>query len=201
MLNLPTQLKYCLAPLFIVIVSIILALTEPMSSDWLAYDRNQLIDLQWWRLITGHFLHTNSIHLLLNLAGLTLLWALHGHYYTTPRYLIIFLLLCLGTSGGLYLFAPQMKWYVGLSGVLHGLFVIGAYFDIQHKFKTGWLMLVGVWLKVLHEQIYGASENVAQLISANVAIDAHLFGTITGSLIILYYLYFNIRRKVYEHSK
>jgi rhomboid family GlyGly-CTERM serine protease len=170
-----------------------------MSSDLLAYDRHQLIDFQWWRLITGHFLHTNSTHLLLNTLGLTLLWALHGHYYPMPRYLIIFLLLCLGTSGSLYLFAPQMQWYVGLSGVLHGLFVIGAYFDIQNKLKSGWLMLIGVWLKVLHEQIYGASKDIAQLIAANVAIDAHLFGTITGSIIILYYFIANIiQRKQHE---
>jgi len=47
--------------------------------------------------------------------------------------------------------------------------------------------LLGVWLKVLHEQIYGASEGVAQMIEANVAIDAHLFGTITGCIIILFY--------------
>ena len=187
MLNLPIQKKYILAPLLITIVSIILALTEPMSSDVLAYDRNQLNNSQWWRLITGHFLHTNNIHLVLNIAGLTLLWALHGHYYHTARYLILFLLLCLGTSTGLYLFAPKMQWYVGLSGVLHGLFVIGAYFDIRQHFKTGWLMLVGVWLKVIHEQVYGASEDVAQLIAANVAIDAHLFGLISGCLIVLYY--------------
>ena len=191
MLNLPVQTKYSLAPLLIVILSIILALTEPMSSDFLAYDRNHLNGFQWWRLLTGHFLHTNIMHLILNIAGLTLLWALHGHYYQTSRYFFIFLILCLGTSSGLYLLAPQMQWYVGLSGVLHGLFIIGAYFDITNKFKTGWLMLIGVWVKVIHEQIYGASEDVAQLIAANVAIEAHLYGTITGSFIILYYFAVN----------
>jgi rhomboid family GlyGly-CTERM serine protease len=191
MFNLPVQTKYSLAPLLIVIISIILALTEPMSSNLFAYDRNQLNNFQWWRLITGHFLHTNTTHLLLNTTGLVLLWALHGHYYKIPRYLIQFWVLCLGTSIGLYCFAPQMQWYVGLSGVLHGLFVIGAYFDIRQKFKTGWLMLMGVWLKVIHEQIYGASEDVAELIAANVAIDAHLFGTITGCIIILYYFSVN----------
>lgn len=187
MLNLPVQKKHSLAPLIIVIVCIILALTAPLSSDFLAYDRNQLNNYQVWRLISGHFLHTNLMHLVLNIAGLALLWALHGHYYQTSRYLTLFSILCLGTSIGLFLFAPQMIWYVGLSGVLHGFFIIGAYFDIQNKFKTGWIMLVGVWLKVFHEQIYGASENVAQLIDANVAIDAHLFGTMTGSSIILFY--------------
>lgn len=187
MLNLPIQKKYSLAPLLIIIVSIILALTEPLSSDLFAYDRSQLNEFQWWRLITGHFLHTNTTHLLLNTTGLVLLWALHGHYYKTLRYLMQFFVLCLGTAAGLYLFSEQMHWYVGLSGVLHGVFVIGAYFDIRQKLKTGWIMLTGVWLKVVHEQIYGASEGVAQLIAANVAIDAHLYGTITGSVIILYY--------------
>ena len=187
MFNLPTQIKYSLAPLLIVIISIIMALIEPMSSDFLAYDRHQLNNLQLWRLLTGHFQHTNSMHLVLNIVGLTLLWALHGQYYQTKRYVTLFFTLCLGTSCGLFLFAPQMIWYVGLSGVLHGLFIIGAYFDIQNKFKSGWIMLLGVWLKVGNEQIYGASQNVAQLIEANVAIDAHLFGTITGSIIILFY--------------
>lgn len=188
MLNLPTQTKYITGPLLIIIISVILALSDSLSSDLLAYDRQQLNSYQLWRLITGHFLHTNGMHLLLNIAGLILLWALHGHYYQTSHYLSIFLILCLGTSSCLYLFALQMHWYVGLSGVLHGFFVIGAYFDIQHKFKTGWIMLVGVLTKVGHEQVYGASEGVAQLIAANVAIDAHLFGTVTGiTLIVLYF--------------
>jgi rhomboid family GlyGly-CTERM serine protease len=188
MSKLPVQSKYSIAPLLIIMVSIVLAISEPLSSDWLAYDRSQLHNFQWWRMLTAHFLHTNATHLLLNITGLTLLWALHGHYFETTCYFSQFFVLCLGTSIGLYLFAGQMQWYVGLSGVLHGLFIIGAFLDIKNQFKTGWIMLLGVWLKVAHEQIYGASEEVAKLIAANVAIDAHLFGTVTGSIIILYYL-------------
>jgi rhomboid family GlyGly-CTERM serine protease len=187
MFYLPVQTKHSLIPLLVVIISIVLALTEPMSNNLFAYDRNQLNHFQWWRLITGHFLHTNTSHLLLNLTGLTLLWALHGHHYKMPRYLIQFLVLCLGTSIGLYYFAHQMQWYVGLSGVLHGLFVIGAYFDIRQKLRSGWAILIGVWIKVIYEQVFGASADVAKLIEANVAVDAHLFGTITGCIIIMYY--------------
>jgi rhomboid family GlyGly-CTERM serine protease len=188
---LPVNLKYSLIPLLIVIVSIVLALTEPMSSNFFAYDRDQLNHFQWWRLITGHLLHTNTSHLLLNLTGLTLLWALHGYYYKMHRYLIQFLVLCLGTSLGMYYFAQQMQWYVGLSGVIHGLFVIGAYFDIRQKLKTGWIMFIIVWVKVIYEQVFGASADVAKLIEANVAVDAHLFGTISGCIIIMYYLLLN----------
>ncbi|WP_299074452.1 rhombosortase [uncultured Paraglaciecola sp.] len=189
MFNLPIERKFTLAPLSVILVCIILFLSEPLSSDLLAYDKNELHDFQWWRLITGHFLHTNNMHLVLNTLGLVLLWALHGHYYSTRHYLVILFLLCLGTSIGLLLFAPQMQWYVGLSGVLHGLFILGAYFDIQNKFTSGWIMIAGVWLKVIHEQIYGASEDIAQLIQANVAIDAHLSGTVSGCLVILFYIF------------
>lgn len=187
MLKLPFEKKHSLAPLSIVLVSIVFMLWEPVSSDWFAYNRLQLNEFQWWRLITGHFLHTNLMHLVLNLTGITLLWALHGHYFLNLRYWLVFLLLCLGTSVCLFVFSTNMQWYVGLSGVLHGLFVIGAYFDIRNHLKSGWLLLLGVYIKVIHEQIYGASQNISDLIAANVAIDAHLFGTLTASLLILYY--------------
>lgn len=185
MLNLPLQKQYVIGPLTIIALSILMAIAEPLSSEWFAYKVNDIAEGQWWRLLSGHFLHTNSYHLLLNLLGVALLWALHGHYTKTAKYLGIFLFLCFCTSVSLYMFAPQLKWYVGLSGVLHGLFVVGAYFDIKHHFKTGWVMLAGITVKVLNEQMYGASGEVAKLIDANVAIDAHLFGSLSGLLIIL----------------
>ncbi|MEP1551106.1 rhombosortase [Paraglaciecola sp.] len=185
MLNLPLQKQYVIGPIVIIALSILMAITEPSSSTLFAYEYEEISRGDWWRLISGHFLHTNTNHMLLNLFGIALLWALHGHYTTTSRYLALFIFLCLSTSISLYMFAPQLKWYVGLSGVLHGLFVVGAYYDIKHHFKTGWVMLVGIAVKVLNEQMYGASGEVAKLIDANVAIDAHLFGSLSGLLVIL----------------
>ena len=97
----------------------------------------------------------------------------------------MFFILCISTTLLIYGFAKQLQWYVGLSGVLHGVFLIGAYFDIKQGMKTGWLLLVGVLIKVGHEQIFGASQDIADLINATVAIDAHLFGTISGLMIIV----------------
>ncbi|MEP0357121.1 rhombosortase [Paraglaciecola sp.] len=185
MLNLPFQKQHLTGPLTVIALSILMALVEPFSSDWFAYKFDDIADGQWWRLLSGHFLHTNTYHLLLNILGAVLLWALHGHYYRTAGYLGIILFLCISTSIGIYLYAPQLKWYVGFSGVLHGLFVVGAYLDIKHHFKTGWVMLAGITAKVLNEQLYGASGEVAKLIDANVAIDAHLFGSLAGLIIIL----------------
>jgi len=188
MLSLPLKPQHYIAPFCLVIISLLLAIIGPASGELLAYNRIEITHGQIWRIITGHFLHTNFIHFLLNMAGLLLLWALHGQYYKSKQYLFIVFLLCIGTSTGLYFFSPSLHWYVGLSGVLHGLFVLGAYFDIRAQLKTGWILLLGVWVKVLHEQIYGASEDVAKLIDATVAIDAHLFGVLSGSVIIFYYM-------------
>ncbi|WDE01049.1 rhombosortase [Thalassomonas actiniarum] len=155
-------------------------------SETLVYHRSAISQGELWRLLSGHFFHTNGYHLLLNLGAIALLFGLHGRYYRFSSYLILFLLSALGTSIGIYYFAPELRQYVGLSGVLHGVFIWGALMDIKHQDKTGYLLLLGVCLKVAHEQLYGASEDVINLIDANVAIDAHLWGTISGFIFGLY---------------
>lgn len=151
----------------------------------LVFQSEAITQGQWWRLVSGHFLHTNFNHFLMNSIGLILLWALHGEYYRPITYLTLFLLCCIGTGLGL-LFGSDITQYVGLSGTLHGIFVWGALSDIQKGYRSGWLLFVGVWIKVIYEQIAGPSDIVAGLIASNVAIDAHFFGTLTGSLYIVW---------------
>jgi rhomboid family GlyGly-CTERM serine protease len=193
MLNLPLSPRFTIGPSILLVLCWGLFLFEPMSSEWLAYDRNLIEQQQIWRLLTGNFLHTNFNHLLLNCAGLILLWALHGQYFKTKQYLLFMTVLCLGTTLSVYAFSPQLRWYVGLSGALHGLFLLGAYFDIKHGLKSGWLLIIGVLVKVAHEQYYGASDDIAELIGANVAIDAHLYGCLSA-LLLISILWFTTRR-------
>lgn len=93
---------------------------------------------------------------------------------------MLFILLCLLEGIGLYLFAPQLQAYVGLSGMLHGLFVIGAILDIRSKLTTGWLLLFVVIAKVTYEQVYGAAPEITEMIGTKVATESHLFGVIIG---------------------
>ncbi len=179
-LNLPIKPTQVSGPLFILLLASCGYLLEPLSTQWLGYDRILIEQQQYWRLLTGNLLHTNLNHLLLNGAGLILLWALHGEYYRSITYLTLFSFCAVICTGGLYLYATDMIWYVGLSGVLHGLLVWGACVDIQHKMKSGWVLLLAVWLKIGYEQIVGPNAEVAQLINANIATDAHLFGACGG---------------------
>ncbi|MDU0355165.1 rhombosortase [Paraglaciecola aquimarina] len=98
------------------------------------------------------------------------------------------------------MFAPELVWYVGLSGVLHGLFIVGAYKDIINHMYSGWLLLIAVWIKVLYEQFSGQNQQVASLIDANVAIDAHLFGSISGAIIVVFFSFCQIYIKLNKRS-
>lgn len=184
MVNLPFAFRHVSGPLLLIILCALFFYSEPQTSHFLAYERQQIEQFEWWRLISGNLLHTNLSHLLLNLTAVVLLWALHGQYFNLHNYALMFVILSISTTLLIYFFARQLHWYVGLSGVLHGVFLIGAYFDIKQGMKTGWLLLLGVLLKVAHEQIFGASQEIAELINAQVAIDAHLFGALSGVVII-----------------
>ncbi|WP_334061999.1 rhombosortase [Alteromonas genovensis] len=185
MISLPFSFKYSAGPLIIALCALIAFFFEPQASEWLAYDRYAIQGLDTWRLITGNFVHTNGYHLLLNIVGLILLWALHGEHYLPARFLKVFIWCCIATSAGLYFFSENLIWYAGLSGALHGLFVWGACMDIKEKMTSGWLLLVGIAIKVGYEQYNGSSSQVAELIDAKVAVDAHMFGAVGGLIIFL----------------
>src|SRR5262245_20822538 len=51
----------------------------------LSYDRAALADGQWWRVISGHFVHLDADHLFVNLMGLVLMWALFARDYSPLR--------------------------------------------------------------------------------------------------------------------
>lgn len=193
--QLPLTKNHIIGPLLIVILALIAFMVNNDISDTFSYHRTLILQGQWWLLFTGHLLHTNDMHLLLNSAAVILLWALHGQFFSWKNYLVIWLMLALGTSVGLYFFSPSLISYVGLSGVLHGFFVIGACKDIEDKEKTGYLLLFAIIAKVIYEQVFGASEEVMQLIEANVAIDAHLYGLISGLIVAIVWYWVSIKKQ------
>ncbi|GIU35418.1 rhombosortase [Shewanella schlegeliana] len=146
----------------------------------LAYQRPLILDGQWWRLLSGNLLHTNAWHLYMNLAGFWVIVALHEQHYRAWGLGVLFLVLCLMQGIGLLVFYPSLIGYVGLSGMLHGLFTYGAVMDIRGGLKSGYLLLLGVILKVAYEQIFGASSEMTELIGARVATEAHLVGLVSG---------------------
>ncbi|MDC8831203.1 rhombosortase [Alteromonas sp. chi3] len=185
MVALPVKPQFCVGPIILALTAIILFFAGTTIYDLLAYDRYALQSMETWRLVTGSLMHTNGYHLLLNIVGLALLWALHGEHYQPLKFIKLFIWCSLGTSVGIYFYSPTLIWYVGLSGALHGIFVWGACMDLLNGLRTGGLLLAGVTAKLAYEQYQGSSADVASLIDAQVAVDAHLYGAISGGILFL----------------
>lgn len=183
----PLQKTQILPVLIIIGLALLAFIYEKALITTLIYHREYITQGEIWRLISGHFFHTNQNHLILNLAGIVLLWALHGQYYQLRWYLLFFIFSAIFTSTGIYFTSPDLLTYVGLSGILHGVLVIGAIADIKHKLLSGYLLLIGLLIKILNEQIFGESKEMVALINAQIAIDAHLWGAISGVIFALYY--------------
>lgn len=154
-----------------------------LQTSLFAYQRDLVDTGQWWRIFTAHFMHSNFIHFVVNIIGLYLLWLLHGEYSTPASFTINTLCLCAGISFCIYVWSPSIIWYVGLSGVLHGIFAWGVVVDIFFKRKTGYLLLFGLIIKLTDENFFSSSQFMSDLIEVSVATDAHLFGAIIGLIL------------------
>lgn len=181
LMNFRTFSSFQWSLLFFVVLLVILHFLPENLRSVLEYHRSQ--PEQVWRAVTGHLLHSNHWHLVMNLGALLLMLMLHQLYYSLNSFALLLLSGCIGISVLLYLFSPDIQIYVGLSGWLHCFITVGALLDIKHKILSGWLILLGVIAKVAYEQWQGPDAELAKLIDANVAIDAHLYGVICGLLL------------------
>ncbi|WP_051202265.1 rhombosortase [Ferrimonas senticii] len=173
----PTAAQLAL-PLLLSISAISLALL-PELHDSLDWYRTAISHGEHWRLLSGHLLHSNWPHLLMNLGGLWLLLALFQPYFNR--------VLAIATPVMMLLIAAAMlltdsERYVGLSALLHGLFVWGALEDLRYRRRSGYLLLMGIIAKVLWENLMGADSDIAALINARVAVESHLIGALAGAL-------------------
>ncbi|MCH8537615.1 MAG: rhombosortase [Alkalimonas sp.] len=178
-----TILQLGLAPgLMALLLFALHALPEPALLQ-LNFQRHLILNGEIWRLISANFVHSNVWHLLLNLGGFSVLWLLHHIHFHAWRYIMVLLATSLLCSLLILYLVPELDDYIGLSGSLHAMVVLGALYDIRAKMMTGWLLLALTLGKVAYEQWQGPDPELAQLIAANVAIDAHLYGVISGILL------------------
>lgn len=93
----------------------------PGALQALAWQRAAIDAGQWTRLCTAHVAHLNGHHLLYNLVGLLLVAELLLEDWRATAIASLGVTSALGTSLLLWYGEPALQWYVGLSGMLHGL--------------------------------------------------------------------------------
>jgi rhomboid family GlyGly-CTERM serine protease len=97
----------------------------PGALPLLQYQREAIHDGEIWRLLTGHLPHASGNHLVWNVLPFLLLGVLFEHVLGR-RYWTVLLLSGATVSLGILLLDPGIEAYVGLSGVLNGIWVAGA---------------------------------------------------------------------------
>lgn len=163
----------------------------------LRYEREAVLQGEYWRLLTGHLVHGSWLHLWLNCAGIGLIVALFPHHYSVRQWLLIALLSLAAIDIGFVFWEPQLSWYVGLSGGLHGALAAGgiAWWRYESKRLATALSVIFVG-KLIWEQWQGALPLSGGMA---VVVDAHLYGAL-GGVIAGTILWMNTRTEVAERT-
>jgi rhomboid family GlyGly-CTERM serine protease len=163
--------------------------------------RRALLAAEPWRLITGHIVHVNWMHGLVNALALLVVARLFAPDLSARRQLSVLLAAALAISLVLAAVYPGIAWYRGLSGVLHALFFAGSAAWLMRleprSLRTLWLpaaLYFGGWVKVALEQPAGDALPYADWLGAAVVPQAHLVGAACGSVLGLAFALADRRR-------
>jgi len=153
------------------------------AGDWVAtwrYDSRLISDNQLWLLFSAHLVHLNWTHWALNMAGLAIVAFFFSSYGRLWQWSLVCFVSALFVSLGMYWWNEEVVTYVGLSGVLHGLFLYGALREIRHYPVSGYVLLSLLVAKLVWELFNGALPGSEEMTEGRVVTDAHLYGAIGG---------------------
>jgi rhomboid family GlyGly-CTERM serine protease len=177
--------RHWLLPIIAMIVALLLLLGGETAREGFRFDRVGIASGELWRLATGHFVHLGWPHFALNAAGLGLVWYLVGNVFDRRRWLVIAAGSICTMDLGLWYFDPELRWYVGLSGLLHGILAAGLTERLR-KPDVETLLLGALLLgKLAWEQLSGPLPGSEGTAGGPVVVDSHLFGALGGALTAL----------------
>ena len=150
-----------------------------LVADW-RFDRALIAQGDVWLLFSGHLVHLNWTHWALNMAGLAVVAFFFSPYSSVWQWLWVIAISALFVGVGLYWRNPELHTYVGLSGVLHGLFIYGAMRETRRYPASGYVLLALLVAKLIWEFMNGPLPGSETMTQGRVATDAHLYGAIGG---------------------
>lgn len=155
--------------------------------SWASMGKTPIQDGEYWRLLTGHLIHMNWHHYVMNMIGLALCMVVFRDDLPSWHWLTSFVFIALFSSACMFFTYFSYERYLGFSDVLHGWIILGA-LSIAHKEpKLSAAIFILFWIKVLEENMqhpFFTSYNM----TGNVATESHIYGAIGG---VIYALLFS----------
>jgi rhomboid family GlyGly-CTERM serine protease len=164
---------------------------EPVP-EALIFDRSAIAGGEWWRLLSGHWVHSDGRHALWDIAALALVGGL-VESSGRSRLALAAVVGSLSVAAAIWWQLPELERYCGLSGMLNSLFVI-ALGDLWQRGRQPVVLAAAVLLgaKLLAELAAGQSVLIDPL-WPGVPL-AHLAGLLGG-------LAFLGGERVYRHQR
>lgn len=172
-------------PIMLGVTLVLVWLWGDNAANELMYRRSEIQVGQLWRLLTAHWVHLSMTHLVLNLLSLGGIWLLFREALAGVTGYLIVGLIAPALSLCLLAFHPGIEWYVGFSGVLHGLLMAGALLSWRGSPMLSALILLIVTAKLAIELLLGASPELEAFIHSPVLVPAHLYGALLGGLFVI----------------
>jgi rhomboid family GlyGly-CTERM serine protease len=186
----------------IILVCCIIVLSNNIHLEDLQFSHLLITRGEYYRLLTGHLIHLNIKHFLLNA------FALIGCAYLTKKtvnnieWLFLFIISGLIISGCLFCFNPNIEHYIGLSGIVNA-FVIITIFMSPHFYKSLRILLLSVLIIKISLELFDGSLFYTQQEGVAVGTIAHIYGIISGfiCLFILKQRFFVTIQRNFKKSK
>lgn len=178
----PSRGSHWAVPLVLALVCGLFVIAGEETREALKYDRLAIVDGEFWRLVTGHLVHMGISHYALNVAGLLLVWLLTGRYFSLSAWVTVLLVTLSVTTAGFWFVDRNLLWYVGLSGILHGLLIAGSLRGLRELPGESAVILCIVAAKLAWEQLAGPLPGSESVSGGNVIVNAHLYGAVGGAV-------------------
>jgi rhomboid family GlyGly-CTERM serine protease len=154
----------------------------PEAGLQLRYERAALPWPEAWRWLGAHLVHIDLRHALQNIGGLACLWLLFGDTMPWRLWWSSALLAIAAIDCGLWWALPDIVWYVGGSGLLHGWWVCGAVLGCLARDRLAGAALLVLAAKLAWEVLQAPSPLAG---GVPVLVEAHRLGVAGGLLAAL----------------
>jgi rhomboid family GlyGly-CTERM serine protease len=168
------------------VLLILLLGADPAFRDALRFDRELIVAGESWRIFTGNFVHIGAGHLWLDTLGLALLLLFFRDVFSPRDWTLATLTGVLAVGVGLWFLNPEVRSYVGISGVLHTLLFAGLLLSFRHSPLINGIVFAAMAARLWSEQQPGYDVYYMQdTIGGAVMVDAHLYGALASLPVVL----------------